>query len=104
MIETAFFCPFGCECQKIEGDKIHRCRWYVRVAGYSPQTGEQVDRDDCAISWLPTLTLETARTNRGTASAVESLRNEVASCNPLIIETMRNPLLLADNKGDDNDV
>jgi hypothetical protein len=98
-IEKNLFCPLGCECEKIENNQIHRCRWFVRVAGQNPQNGQQVDRDDCAITWLPTLTLETARTNRGTASAVESLRNEVAAAGAVILPMEKSPLLLESGEG-----
>ena len=71
-------CPLGSDCQKIEDNKIQRCRWYVELGGKDPTSGKDINRWECAIAWLPTLSIEIAMTNRGTTQAVESSRNEVA--------------------------
>jgi hypothetical protein len=50
------------------GDCIkHGCAWYTHVAGQHPQTGEALDRWDCAVTLLPLLMVETARQARATA-------------------------------------
>ena len=43
----------------------------------NPNTGEQMNRWDCAISWLPTLLIENSQQQRHTGAAVESFRNEM---------------------------
>ena len=50
--------------------------WYTKVVGTDPNTGETHDDWSCAISWMPTLQIEMANTNRQTGAAVESFRNE----------------------------
>lgn len=68
-------CPLGSTCEKIVDDHIERCAWYVEVAGVKPD-GEQVNEWACAMTWMPMLQIETARTNRGQTQAIESMRNE----------------------------
>ena len=45
-------CPLGHTCSE--------CRWHIRLRGTNPQTGQEVDSEDCAIAWLPTLLVENA--------------------------------------------
>lgn len=77
MIKTEITCPLGSKCEEIKNDTLHRCRWYTQVQGMDPQTGEQLDKWDCAIAWIPILTIEMSRTNRGQTAALESFRNEM---------------------------
>ena len=50
--------------------------WYTKISGTDPNTGDIVDDWSCAISWMPTLQIEMANTNRQTGAAIESFRNE----------------------------
>ncbi len=70
-------CPLGSTCRKTddEGNDLERCRWYIEVKGTDAQ-GSEVDRWDCAISFMPIMQLETAQNVRGTNQSVQSLRNE----------------------------
>jgi hypothetical protein len=61
--------------------KEHSCRWYIQVQGANPNTGEQFNKWDCAISWLPLLLIEGAQQSRQTGAAVESFRNEMVVAN-----------------------
>jgi len=54
----------------------HTCPWWTQVRGANPQGGE-VDRWDCAIAFLPLLSIETTKTVRGVQAATESSRNEI---------------------------
>lgn len=47
------------------------------VRGKHPQTGEEVDEWNCAMTWLPVLLIENSQQQRQTGAAVESFRNEV---------------------------
>ena len=67
-------CPLGSECESIKDNKLHRCHWYIKLAGITPQ-GDEVDEHRCSMAWLPLLQLETSQGMRGVASAVESTRN-----------------------------
>ena len=67
-------CPLGSFCEEIKDNKLHRCNWFIKLAGVTPQ-GEQVDEHRCSMAWLPLLQLETSQGMRGVASAVESTRN-----------------------------
>lgn len=56
----------------------HKCRFYVQIMGHNPNTGEQVNKWDCAIAWMPMLMIENSQQQRQTGAAVESFRNAVA--------------------------
>lgn len=57
----------------------HGCDWYTHVIGANPQTGEQMDKWGCAITWLPMLLIENSQQQRQTGAAVESFRNAAIS-------------------------
>lgn len=76
-LKTVFSCPLGHKCQEVKYGEIHQCTWFVKLAGTNPNTGDSVDEHGCAMSWLPVLLIENARTNRGTSAAVESFRNDM---------------------------
>ena len=79
-IKTVIVCPMGKQCEEIKDNDIHRCAWLTKLAGQLPD-GTQADEQGCAISWLPILLIENARTMRGTSAAVESFRNEMVDFN-----------------------
>jgi hypothetical protein len=77
------FCPLiKKEC------KEHKCRFFIQIQGKNPNTGEPINRYDCAISWLPILMIENSAQSRQTGAAVESFRNEMVkiSQSPLSLE------------------
>lgn len=76
-VETVLTCPLGSKCEEVVDGKIHRCAWFTTLKGQNPQTGEDIDEQGCAMTWLPVLLVENARTSRSTTAAVESLRNVV---------------------------
>ena len=49
--------------------------------GKNPNTGEDVNRFDCAVSWLPMLLIEGSQQTRQAGSAIESFRNEMVKFN-----------------------
>jgi hypothetical protein len=75
-IEVDYFCPLGNDCEKIDGDKVRRCRWYYEVHGDHPQTGERISEWQCAIYWAPMMLIENSKTNRGQTQAIEDFRNK----------------------------
>lgn len=79
MIKIETTCPLGSKCEEVKNDTVYRCRWYTQIQGMNPQTGEQMDTWDCAIAWLPILSVEMSRTNRGQTAALESFRNEMVN-------------------------
>ena len=59
-------------------DKVcHNCVWYQHVRGMNPNTGEHVDKWDCAIAMMPMLLVENAQQTRQNGAATESMRNEL---------------------------
>ena len=68
-------CPFH---KKAMSTVCHKCPLWTCLRGANPQTGEDVDRWDCAVAQLPLLMIETSQQVRQGAAATESFRNEVA--------------------------
>lgn len=80
-LKTVLTCPLGSKCEEIKDNAIHRCVWYTKLAGINPNTGETVDENGCAITWLPILLVENSKQQLSTATAVESFRNEMVQAN-----------------------
>lgn len=55
--------------------------WSVHLRGYDPQTGHELDKQDCAISWLPVLLVENSQQQRQTAASVDSFRDRMLASN-----------------------
>lgn len=89
-IETVLSCPLGSKCEEVKDGKVHKCAWFVTLAGQNPQTGEQIDEKGCAMSWMPVLLVENARVTRGTGAAVESFRNEMVNANNASLSLLLN--------------
>ena len=68
----------GKYCPLLKKDCIGlQCAWFMLVRGQHPQTGQDVDEWNCAMTWLPVLLIENSQQQRQTGAAVESFRNEV---------------------------
>ena len=61
--------------------KEHGCKFYIQVMGKNPQTGQDVNEWNCAITWLPMLLIEGSQQTRQAGSAIESFRNEMVKLN-----------------------
>ena len=57
----------------------HKCKFYIQVIGKNPQTGQNVNEWNCAITWLPMLLIEGSQQTRQAGSAIESFRNEMVN-------------------------
>jgi len=90
MIKTELTCPLGHTCQKVVGDVIQQCHWYINLAGKNPQTGEPVDEYKCAIAWQPILAIEGNGLLNGTNASVQSLRNETVKRQDEALQVVRN--------------
>jgi hypothetical protein len=60
------------------GGKV-TCRWWQHLAGKDPQSEKMIDQFDCAIAWMPTVTIEAAQMGRQTAASVDKVANEIVS-------------------------
>jgi hypothetical protein len=58
-----------------------KCRWYVQILGANPNTGETVNKQGCAVEFLPMLLIENAQQARQTGASVDSFRNEMVRMN-----------------------
>lgn len=66
------------KCPLLQTDCIeHACAWYKHIIGVDPQTGSAVDQFDCAVAWMPKLTIENSQQQRQTAASIDALREEV---------------------------
>ena len=66
-------CP---QWQKAMSAVCHTCPLWTQVRGKDPQTSSEVDQWNCALAFLPMLSLEIAQQVRQGAAATESFRNE----------------------------
>jgi hypothetical protein len=67
-----------CPLHKASMDTVcHKCPWWQQVRGVNPNTGEEIDRWDCAVAFLPLLLIEAAQQARQGAAATESFRNHM---------------------------
>ena len=57
--------------------KEHGCRWFKYIRGTDPNTGQPVDKWDCAIAWLPMLMIEMSLFERQTGASTDKVANEV---------------------------
>ena len=61
--------------------KEHKCKFYTQIIGKDPNTGADVARFDCVVSWLPILLIEGSQMARHQSAAIESFRNEMVKAN-----------------------
>ena len=80
-IKTVTTCPFGSQCEEIKEKAVHRCAWYIELAGVNPNTGAPINERGCAMRWVPILLIENSQQQRSTSAAVESFRNEMVDAN-----------------------
>ena len=67
-----------CPLHRVDVSKVcHKCPWWTQIRGTNPNTGEPVDRWQCAIAWLPILLIENAQMQHQTGAAMESFRNHM---------------------------
>ncbi len=56
-----------------------KCMWWQHLAGKDPQSEKMIDQYDCAVAWLPIVTVEAAQMSRQTGASVDKVANEVAA-------------------------
>ena len=73
MIPVEYFCPLGSVCDSIDKERgvIKRCRWWTKVTGKHPQSEQDIEEWNCAMSWMPMMQVEVAQTNRSQSQAIE---------------------------------
>lgn len=54
-----------------------KCRWWQHLAGKDPQSEKMIDQYDCAMAWMPTVTIEGAQMGRQTAASVDKVATEI---------------------------
>jgi|SRR5687768_5252953 len=86
-------CPLGAKCEEVKVDGgeqvIVRCPWYIKVRGFEPNTGLDIDEWRCAIAWTPILLINNSNEVRQGAAAIESFRNEVVKQNEVAMMAMK---------------
>lgn len=84
----------NCPLNNFEPCKQLECAWFIQLRGQNPNTGQDIDKWGCSITFLPMLLVENSQQQRQTGAAVESFRNEMVRAN----ETSQQ-LLLATAQG-----
>lgn len=69
-----------------------KCKFYVHLRGKDPQSTQEIDQHDCAISWLPILLIENAQFVRQTAAAVDDLKNQTVQRQDLFNHTLNSAI------------
>lgn len=80
-IKTVVTCPLGSKCEEIKDGAVHRCAWFITLAGKNPTSGEQINERGCAMSWVPILLIENSAQQRATGDAVTSFRDTMTKEN-----------------------
>lgn len=71
---THLWCPLW---RKPMSKVCKTCPMWTLVRGVDSNSGKEIDRWNCALSFLPMLLIENSQMSRQTGAAVESFRNEV---------------------------
>jgi hypothetical protein len=61
------------------------CTRWTHVLGVDANTGQEVNRSDCADNWIVPLMIENSKLQNQTGAAVESFRNEVVRANAMTL-------------------
>lgn len=85
MLETVTFCPFGAECKSIKDNKIHVCKFLVTVAGSNPNTGEEMNKEECSIALFPILLIENTQQQRITANSINQFHHSMSEGNERLL-------------------
>ncbi len=55
----------------------HRCPWWLKIVGTNPQTGDPVEKWECAVAMQVMAQMDTTRKVVGVVEATDSMRNEL---------------------------
>ena len=69
MSEAVKTCPLGHEC--------HACLWNKRIRGLDPQSGQELDREECAINLIALLGIEGNMYTQQVTATLDGVRNAV---------------------------
>lgn len=84
----------GTYCPYLKEDCIEfKCKFFQKLRGTDPQSGEPVDEYDCAILWNNILLIENSQQQKQTGAAIESFRNEMKVDNESMIEVTRQKMI-----------
>lgn len=73
MLEKLITCPLGSECETVKDNKIHQCAWLLEIKGVDPQTGEQVNKKQCAVVAQVLMTMDNTKATFGLSNAHANL-------------------------------
>ena len=83
-------CPLGAKCEEVIENVMYVCPWFVNVRGTDPNSGEDVNSQQCAMAWMPILLIENSGQQRQTGAAIESFRNEMVGQNKEMLSLAAN--------------
>ena len=86
-MEIVYTCPLGSECEEAKDGKIYRCRWYVKLVGTDPQTGNPIDEFRCTQEWSVIMDVENTQQVKQTGAAIESFRNNMVAQNNVLLNS-----------------
>jgi hypothetical protein len=92
----------NCPLNNFEPCKQLECTWFIQLRGTNPNTGQEIDKWGCSMTFLPMLMVENSQQQRQTGAAVESFRNEMVKANEtsqqVLLATAQNKTLFLGDK------
>lgn len=73
MLERLITCPLGHKCESVKDDKLEVCAWLMTLKGTDTQTGEQVDKQMCAVVVQPMMIMDNTKATFGHINAQANL-------------------------------
>ena len=88
-MKTVSTCPLGHTCEKVVGDHVERCQWFLQLDGNDPQSGEKLaGQSKCVMVWDVILKIEGNREVFNLGAGVQSLRNETVKRQTIALEAI----------------
>jgi len=61
-----------------------KCRWWTHVIGTNPNTGETINKQGCAVEFLPMLLVENAQQARQAGASIDRFNNDMVKMNGVL--------------------
>lgn len=88
-MDVVYTCPLGSECETAKDNKIYRCRWFVKLVGNDPQTGNPIDEYRCSQEWQVIMNVENTQQVKQTGASIDSFRNEMKKDNIAMLNNVK---------------
>lgn len=94
MLERLVTCPLGHHCESVRDNKIEICAWLMDVKGVDPQTGEQVDKQVCAVVAQTMMLMDNTKAMFGVANSQATLSQVLTDNTKALSSATNRPAML----------